>query len=192
VRDTLPLLPAARRAALVDQWGISEIDARVLLDVAGLADYAQSAVAALTTGTAKDVVNWATGEVLGHLNDQALTVADLRLAPDALAELVDLVASGKINRNQAKEVLTAALETGERPAAIVAARGLSQVSDTGALGEVVDEVLAANPDVVAEYRAGDDGVKKKKRGFLMGEAMKALKGRGDGKALGALLDERLG
>jgi aspartyl-tRNA(Asn)/glutamyl-tRNA(Gln) amidotransferase subunit B len=192
VRSTLPELPGAMRARLVADWEISEHDARVVLDVPGLSAYVQAAVDALGSGTPRDVVNWATGEVLGFVNESGVAIGALALTPDALAELVGLVAGGTINRNQAKEVLSEALRAGERPKAIVAARGLAQESDTDALGASVDAVLAANPDVVAEYRAGDDGVKKKKRGFLMGEASKALKGRANGRVLAELLDERLG
>jgi aspartyl-tRNA(Asn)/glutamyl-tRNA(Gln) amidotransferase subunit B len=192
VRDTMPELPAARRARLVHEWGISEHDARVLLDVAGLAEYVRAAVGALNAGTPRDVVNWACGEVLGYLNESGIAIADLGVAPDALAELVGLVAAGTINRGQAKEVLTEALRTAERPAAIVASRGLAQESDADALAAALDEVLLAHADVVAEYRAGDDDVKKKKRGFLMGLASRSLAGRANGKVLGQLLDERLG
>jgi aspartyl-tRNA(Asn)/glutamyl-tRNA(Gln) amidotransferase subunit B len=191
VCSTMPELPAARRARIVAEWGISEHDARVLLDVPGLAEYAQAAIAALSGGTPRDVVNWASGEILGYLNETGVAIADLALTPDALAELVGLVAAATVNRGQAKEVLTEALRSGERPAAIVAARGLAQESDTDALGATVDAVLAANSDVVAEYRAGDDQVRKKKRGFLMGEAMKELGGRANGRVLQRLLDERL-
>ena len=191
VHDTMPELPAAARARLVHDWAISDHDARVVLDVPGLADYVHAAVGALSGGTPKDVVNWATGEVLAHLNPTGGRVADLALTPEALAELVDLLSAGTINRGQAKEVLTEALASGGRPTAIVAARGLAQESDTDALGATVDAILAANADVVAEYRAGDDQVRKKKRGFLMGEAMKQLGGRANGKVLQQLLDERL-
>jgi aspartyl-tRNA(Asn)/glutamyl-tRNA(Gln) amidotransferase subunit B len=151
-----------------------------------------AAVGALSSGTPKDVVNWATGEVLAYVNDGGRTIGDLALTPDALAELVGLVASGSINRNQAREVLAEALSSGARPAAIVSTRGLAQESDTDALGAAVDAILEANAGVVAEYRAGDDQVRKKKKGFLMGEASKALKGRANGKVLAQLLDERLG
>ena len=191
VHATMPELPAASRERLMRDWGISEHDARVVLDVPGLAEYVHAAVGALSAGTPKDVVNWASGEVLAHLNDAGATVGALTLAPDALAELVGLVASGTINRGQAKEVLTEALASGARPAAIVATRGLAQESDTDALGATIDAILAANADVVAEYRAGDEPLRKRKRGFLMGEAMKQLGGRANGKVLQQLLDERL-
>jgi aspartyl-tRNA(Asn)/glutamyl-tRNA(Gln) amidotransferase subunit B len=89
-------------------------------------------------------------------------------------------------------VLSTALREGNRPADIVASDGIAQVSDTDALGVALDAVLAANADAVAEWRSGDDKVKKKKRGFLMGEAMKALKGQGNPQLLNQLLDNRLG
>ncbi len=187
----VPELPAARRARLVGDWGVSEADARVLVDVDGLADFAEAAVGALTGGAARDVAIWCTGDVMAHLNETGLTIEAVPLTPDALAELVGLVAAGTISRNQAKEVLAECLRAPVRPGDVVRERGLAQVSDTGALAAVVDEVLAANADAVAEYRDGDDKAKKKKRGFLMGECMKALQGQGNPQLLNALLDERL-
>jgi len=191
VRTTMPELPAARRTRLVEAWRLSEHDVRVLCSVEGLADYAEAAMMALGAGTPVDVVRWATGDVLGHLNESRLSVEVLPLAPDGLAELVDLVASGTLSRNQARDVLGEALRDGKRPKAIVADRGLAQVSDEAALAAVVDEVLAANADVVAELRAADDAARKKKRGYLMGEAMKALRGQGNPQLLARLLDDRL-
>jgi aspartyl-tRNA(Asn)/glutamyl-tRNA(Gln) amidotransferase subunit B len=108
-----------------------------------------------------------------------------------LGELVGLVRAGTISRNQAKDVLDESLREEKWPKAIVEARGLAQVSDEGELGALVDEVLAANAAMVAEWRAGDDKVKKKKRGGLMGEVMKASKGKGNPQILNKLLDERL-
>jgi aspartyl-tRNA(Asn)/glutamyl-tRNA(Gln) amidotransferase subunit B len=192
VRAGMPELPAARRDRLVASWGISDHDARVLVDVPGLPELAEAAVAALgSAGTPKDVVNWVTGELLGHLNEAGISADASPVDADALAELVGLVAAGTISRNQGKDVLAIAVREGGRPAAIVAERGLAQVSDTDALGVAIDAVLAANADAVAEYRAGDDKAKKKKRGFLMGEAMKALQGQGNPQLLNRLLDEKL-
>ncbi|MFM8973618.1 MAG: Asp-tRNA(Asn)/Glu-tRNA(Gln) amidotransferase GatCAB subunit B, partial [Actinomycetota bacterium] len=190
VRASMPELPAARRSRLVAEWGIKDDDARVLVDVAGLADYAERAVAALADGgTARDVVNWVRQEVLAHGNDSGAPPAEL--APEMLAELVGLAAAGTISRVQAKDVLAESLAEGRWPRTIVEERGLAQVSDAGELGAVVDRVLAANPDVVAEFRAGDDKARKKKRGFIMGELMKELRGEGNPQVLNALLDERL-
>jgi aspartyl-tRNA(Asn)/glutamyl-tRNA(Gln) amidotransferase subunit B len=191
-RGSLPELPAARRERLVAECGITEADARVLLGAPGLADYAEAASAALSSGTARDVVNWCIGSVLAHLNETGLSPEVLPLAPDGLAELVGLVADGTLSRTQAKDVLDEALREPKRPKQIVEERGLAQVSDEGELASVLDEVLAAHAGIVDEYRAGDDKAKKKKRGFLMGEAMKATRGQGNPQLLQRLLDERLG
>jgi aspartyl-tRNA(Asn)/glutamyl-tRNA(Gln) amidotransferase subunit B len=189
--EYVPELPAARRARLIAEWGLTESDARVLVDVEGLADYAEAAVAVLTAGSPRDVANWCTGDVLAYLNETGLSPVVLPLPPDGLAELVGLVADGTLSRNQAKDVLSECLRVPKRPKQVVEEKGLVQVSDEDALATVVDEVLAANADAVDEYRAGDDKAKKKKRGFLMGEAMKALKGQGNPQLLNRLLDQRL-
>ncbi|MFZ4584562.1 MAG: Asp-tRNA(Asn)/Glu-tRNA(Gln) amidotransferase subunit GatB [Acidimicrobiia bacterium] len=192
VRASMPELPAVKRARFVAEWGITMADAQILIDVPGLADYAERAVVALEEGAPKDVVNWCTGDVLAFLNESGGSPEVLPLAPDGVAELVALVATGTISRAQAKDVLSECLREPKRPRQVVAERGLEQVSDEGALAATVDEVLAANAEAVDEYRAGDDKVKKKKRGFLMGEAMKALRGQGNPQVLNRLLDERLG
>ena len=188
-RASIPELPAARRARLVAEWGIAGHEAEVLLGEPGLADYAEAVVDAGAPG--RDATNWTVGAIQGFLNESGLTPATLPLPPDGLAELIGLVGDGTLNRKLATEVLDVALAESKRPKQIVEERGLAQVSDAGALGALVDDILAANADAVAEYRAGDDKVKKKKRGFLMGEAMKASKGSGDPKVLNQLLDERL-
>jgi aspartyl-tRNA(Asn)/glutamyl-tRNA(Gln) amidotransferase subunit B len=191
VRAAMPELPAAWRARLVAEWGISEHDARVLIGTPGLAQYAEAAVAALRVGTAKDVVNWCTGDLLGYLHETGLAPGALPLAPDGLAELVDLVADGTLSRNLAKDVLAECLRAPKRPKQVVAERGLAQVSDEGELASIVDEILAAHPDVVAEYRAGDDKARKKKRGFLFGQVMQATDRKANPQLVNDLLDARL-
>jgi aspartyl-tRNA(Asn)/glutamyl-tRNA(Gln) amidotransferase subunit B len=189
IRGSLPELPAQTRADLVAK-GISEEDARTFVDVAGLAAVAKSATEAVTTATAVDVANLVKGEVLAHLND---TDADATtLDPAVIAEAADLGADGTISRSQAKQVLSEALREGRRPKEIVETRGLEQVSDETALAAVIEKVLAANETEVAAYRAGDDKERKKKFGYLMGEAMKAMKGQGNPKVLKDLLESRLG
>ena len=190
VHTSMPELPAARRSRLIDEWGIGDAEAHTLVDVDGLADYAEAVRAAAPASVpARDIANWSTQDVLAVVHEHA--VALHLLDPSALAELLTLVADGSLSRNQAKDVLEEMLVDNKRPADIVAERGLVQVSDTGALDAVLDEVFTANADAVAEWRAGDDKVRKKKRGFLMGEAMKALKGQGNPKLLNDLLDTKL-
>ncbi|MGI8797335.1 MAG: Asp-tRNA(Asn)/Glu-tRNA(Gln) amidotransferase subunit GatB [Acidimicrobiia bacterium] len=192
VRSEMPELPAERRERLTAEWGIGEHEARVLVATAGLADYAEAAVAALAGGTAKDVVNWCTGNVLGYLNETGSAVVDLPLASEGLAELVGLVVDGTLSRNLAKDVLVECLRSGRRPRAVVDEKGLAQVSDEGELAAVIDGILADNPGEVEQFRAGDDKIRKKKQGFFMGKAMKATEGKANPQLLKRLLDERLG
>jgi aspartyl-tRNA(Asn)/glutamyl-tRNA(Gln) amidotransferase subunit B len=191
VRAGMPELPAARRARLASAWALNDAEARVLVATPGLAEYAEAAVDALHAGTAHDVVNWCVGDVLAHLNETGLSVEVVPLPPDGLAELVGLVADGSLSRNQAKDVLAECLREAKRPKQVVEARGLTQVSDEAELATVIDAILAENPADAEEYRTGDDKVRKKKRGFFMGEAMKATRGQGNPQVLTRLLEERL-
>ncbi len=188
-RASIGELPAARRARFIAEWGISDTDARTLIESPGLADFAEAAVAAGAVG--KDVANWTNGEILGYLNETGLLPSALPLTPDALAELVGLVGDGTLSRNLAKDVLAECLRAPVRPTDVVKDRGLAQVNDEGELAALVDAVLAANAEAIEEYRGGDDKVRKKKRGFLMGALMKASKGSGNPQTLNRLLDERL-
>jgi len=185
----VPELPAARRARLVRDWGIGDHDARVLVDDRALAGYAEAAVAAGAPG--REVANWCTGEILGYLNETGLSAEVLPLAPDGLAELVALVGEGTLSRKQAKDVLAECLREPKRPRRVVEERGLAQVSDEAELAAVVERVLAEHPDDVEAYRAGDDKARKKKRGFFMGELMKATRGSGNPQLLNRILDDRL-
>jgi aspartyl-tRNA(Asn)/glutamyl-tRNA(Gln) amidotransferase subunit B len=191
VREALPELPAARRARLVEEWGVSEHDVRILVATPGLAEYAEAAVVALAGGTPRDVVNWCIGDVLGHLNETGLSIEVVPLAPDGLAELVGLVADGTINRSQAKDVLAECLRETKRPKQVVEARDLAQVSDESQLAAVVDALVAENPGLVDEYRAGDDKIRNKKLQALMGLGMRATKGQANGQVLTRLIRERL-
>jgi aspartyl-tRNA(Asn)/glutamyl-tRNA(Gln) amidotransferase subunit B len=190
VHATMPELPSERRARYVAEWGVKEDDARVLVGVPGLADYAEKAVVAAGVDAARDVVNWVRQDVLAFLNETGLSPSVL--APEMLAELVALVGEGTISRNQAKDVLDESLREERWPRTIVEERGLAQVSDAAALAEVVDRVLAAEAGFVEEFRAADDKGRKKKRGYIMGKLMQELKGQGNAQVLGRLLDDRLG
>jgi aspartyl-tRNA(Asn)/glutamyl-tRNA(Gln) amidotransferase subunit B len=173
VRTSMPELPAAHRERLVREWGISDHDARVLVGTDGLATYAETAVFALDgNGTPKDVVTWTTNDVLAYLNESGLAPAVL--TPEMLAELVGLVAAGTISRNQARDVLDESLREDTWPKTIVEQRGISQVSDEGALQAAIAEVGDENAELVAEWRAGDDKIKKKKHGAFMGLVMRKL------------------
>ena len=185
VRETMPELPEARRARFVAQYGIPEYDAGVLTQSAGLADYFEAVAA---TVSAKGASNWVMGELLRTLNERGQTIADAPLAPQALAGLIALVEKGTISNAIGKDVFARMYGSGRSADEIVAAEGLAQNSDEGALLAIVHEVMAKNADAVTQYRAG----KTQTFGFLVGQVMKGSGGKANPKLASSLLKRELG
>jgi aspartyl-tRNA(Asn)/glutamyl-tRNA(Gln) amidotransferase subunit B len=184
IRGELPELPAARRARYRDALGLSAYDAAVLVADADAGRLFEATLAAGEGLEPKPVANWVTGDYLRIRN---VATAPITVDPAALAALVGLVADGSLNRTSARQVLDAHVESGEGIDAIVARLGLRQISDADALGAIVDEVIAANPDAVADVRAG----KGQAIGFLVGQVMKATRGQANAAVAQAALRERL-
>jgi aspartyl-tRNA(Asn)/glutamyl-tRNA(Gln) amidotransferase subunit B len=167
----LPELPDAKRARFVRDYQLSPYDAAVLVAEQATADFFEAVAAGRD---AKQAANWITGDLFSTLNRTGRGMADSPVSAAALGKLLDLIADGTISGKIAKDVFAIIAETGEDPAAIVAVRGLRQVTDAGAIEAAVTAVLAANPDKVAEYRAG----KEKMFGFFVGQVMKRMAGKG--------------
>ncbi len=187
-RAALPELPDAKRERFMRDLGLSRYDAALLVADRAVADYYEAALSA--GGDPKQVANYLTGDVFRQMNLEGREREDIgaiKLAPQALAGLVRLVQDGVIHHGVAKKLLVTLYEQGGDPAALVEAQGLAQVRDEGALGAVVDQVLAENPAEVARYLAGEEKLIK----FLMGAAMRALRGQGDPAVIQRLLSERL-
>lgn len=181
----LPEMPEAKRRRYVDSLGLSAYEAGVLVDNRELMTFFE---ATLATGCeAKAAANWLMGDIAAWLNDQGQALGDSKLTPQALTELVELVAAGTINRSTGKKVLYGVLESGDSPKALVDSMGLSQISDTSAIAGIIDSVIANNPKQVEEFLAGKDKV----IGFLVGQVMKASQGRAKPDVVNALLKERL-
>jgi aspartyl-tRNA(Asn)/glutamyl-tRNA(Gln) amidotransferase subunit B len=188
VTPSLPELPHQKRARFTNDYGCSTYDADVLASEQSLAAYYEAAVAAQPTVAPKKLANWVLNDLLGALNDASLTITDCPLPATALAQLVAIVESGKISGSQGKEVFAAMLATpGTDPEAIIKEKGFEQVSDTGALEAMVDEILAANPDKVAEVKSGNE----KAMNWFTGQLMKASKGKANPKILSDLLRSKL-
>jgi len=185
IRAALPELPAARRARFASAFALSEQDADVLTQRKDVADYFEAGVTA--GAPAKAMASWVTTEVLRIVHeeklDEALVIREWPIAPSQLAKLIRLVEDGTINRATAKKLLPSLLGTDRDPAELVAAEGLSQVSDRGALEKTVAEVVAAHPDQMAQLKAGKDKV----IGFLMGKVMQATGGKANPKLVQELL-----
>jgi aspartyl-tRNA(Asn)/glutamyl-tRNA(Gln) amidotransferase subunit B len=184
LRAALPELPAARRERYQASLGLSAYDATVLVGDPDASRLFEATVAAATGLDPKQVANWVTGDYL-RLRNQA--AGPIEVVPAELAALLRLVADGSISRANAREVLELHVAGGETTAAIVGARGFRQISDATALGATVDEVLAANPDAVADYRAG----KAEVVGFLVGQVMKATRGQANAALARQAVHERL-
>jgi aspartyl-tRNA(Asn)/glutamyl-tRNA(Gln) amidotransferase subunit B len=185
LRAALPELPWQRRARFAERYGLSAADAQVLTASRELADYYETAAAALP-GSVKGIANWVMGEVLRDLKERKVELA-ATLAPERLAALVGMVDAGKISNSAAKEVFMAVAPTGEDPAAAVERLGLAQVSDTSQIEGWIEEVIDQNPAQVAQYRAG----KVQIVGFLVGQVMKLSGGRAEPKTVQQLLRRAL-
>ena len=184
IRGELPELPAARRARYRDALGLSAYDAAVLAADSDASRLFEATLAAREGLEPKPVANWVTGEYLRVRNAASEPIS---VDPAALATLVALVGDGSLNRTSGRQVLEAHVESGEGIESIVTRLGFRQISDTAALGAIVDEVLAANPAAVADVRAG----KAQAIGFLVGQVMKATRGQANAAVAGAAIRERL-
>ncbi len=181
----LPELPDAKRARFVAEYGLSPYDAAVLVADGETAAFYETVASGRD---AKLAANWMMGDFFAALNRTGRTINDSPVSAAALGELLDLLANKTINGRIAKEVFEAMVDEGAMPSAIVEARGLRQVTDSGAIEAAVDQVLAANPDKLAEYRSGKD----KLFGFFVGQVMKAMAGKGNPALVNDVLRARLG
>jgi len=190
VKAGMPELPRALAARFVADHGLPEYDATQLTASRAMAAYFEDAAKLLPAGQAKLAANWVMGEVAAQLNREEKDIAHCPVPAAALAALIGRILDGTISNKIAREVFAAmwAGENGGSPDAIIDARGLKQISDTGAIGAMIDEVLAANPAVVEEYRAG----KQKAFNSLVGQIMKAGKGKANPQQVNELLKQKLG
>ena len=172
LKAALPELPDAKRARFVAEYGLPLYDAGVLVADQETAAFFETVARGRD---ARAAANLMTGDFFAALNRTGRTIADSPVSAANLGGLLDVIADGTINGRIAKEVFEAMVETGESPGAIVEARGLRQVTDTGAIDDAVARVMTANPDKVAEYRGGKD----KLFGFFVGQVMKAMAGKGN-------------
>ncbi len=191
LRAELPELPAAKRQRFQDQYGLSAYDAGVLADSRALADYFEAVAAAC--GDAKLAANWVQVELLGQLNRDGLALDACPVAPAALGGLLARILDDTISGKIAKQVFEAMWKgEGEGDAdTVIEAKGLKQVSDSGAIGAMVDAVIADSPEQVAQYAAADEKKRKKLIGYFVGQVMKASQGQANPALVNQLLAEKL-
>jgi aspartyl-tRNA(Asn)/glutamyl-tRNA(Gln) amidotransferase subunit B len=185
IRRSLPELPEAKRTRFVEQYGITAYDAEVLTASRALADFFEAAVKAGAPG--KSTANWMQTELLRRLNDSGKEIDQSPVPAGRLAELIELVESGKITAAVGKKVFATMFETGRAAPEIVAAKGLAQKVDTSAIEKAAKDIIAKNPENVAKYKAGNEGVFK----FFIGQVMKATRGQANPQAVNDTLRKLL-
>ncbi|MFC4770034.1 Asp-tRNA(Asn)/Glu-tRNA(Gln) amidotransferase subunit GatB [Effusibacillus consociatus] len=185
IRETIPELPDQRKARYVEQLGLPSYDAEVLTATKAVSDFFEATLQ--HTDNAKAASNWIMGELAGHLNEAGLEITDSKMKPEHLGKLIGLIDKGTISSKIAKTVFEDMFATGGDPEKIIQEKGLVQISDEGELAKIVDEVIANNPQSVADYKAG----KEKALGALVGQVMKATKGKANPQIVNKLLMERL-
>jgi len=185
VRTRLPELPKAKRARFVEQYQVSVYDAGVLADDLDLARYFEAA--ARDAKKPKNIANWILNDLQSALSQAGKTINDCPIPPKALDGLVNLIDSGKISGKQGREVFAEMFISGRAASEIVKEKGIEQLSDTGALETIVDEVIQKNPKPAADFRAGNAA----SLNFLKGQVMKLSKGKANPQLVGEILERKL-
>lgn len=184
IKINLPELPEQRFARFIQEKGLSDYEAEILVHDIELGNFFDT-VSSLTAS--KQVINWILRNLLGYINDQRITLAESNISPESLAKLIDMQEKNVINNRTAQEVFKIMAQTGEDPVKIVKEKGLEQMADSIELEKIIQEIVDLNPKEVAEYKAGRERV----FGFFVGQAMQKTKGKGDPAAINTLLKKYL-
>jgi len=185
IRASLPELPLARCKRIAEQYGIPDYDAGVLTASRAMADYFEECAA--LSADAKAVSNWLMGDMQYLLKENNAEIAECKIIPQALAEMLALIDDGTISGKIAKDVFAEMFQTGDPPAEIVKKKGLEQIADSDQLAAIVDKAIADSPKAVDEFKKG----KERALGFIVGQVMKATRGKANPKMVNELLRERL-
>jgi aspartyl-tRNA(Asn)/glutamyl-tRNA(Gln) amidotransferase subunit B len=192
VQESLPELPNEKRTRFMEDYGLSRYDATVLVSDLETPLYYEKVLKNLKgwkdqIEAAKLASNWISGELFAALNEKNLSIDKSPIAPEKLAQLLNLIGEGKLSGRLAKDVFEIMIETGQEPEKIVEEKGLVQISDTGALEAIVDQVIKDNPKMVEEYKSGKD----KLFGFFVGQTMKLSGGKANPQMINEILKKKL-
>jgi aspartyl-tRNA(Asn)/glutamyl-tRNA(Gln) amidotransferase subunit B len=185
VKSQMPELPARLRSRFAETYGLREYDAQALTQTRAISEYFEAAVA--VSGDPRAAANWIMGDLMGALKAAGKEVAESPVPAAHLGELVALIGKGEISGKLAKEIFPKMFQSGEAPRAIMEREGLTQINDAGALEKIVDDVIAASPKQVEQYKSGKLTV----LGYLVGQVMKASRGQANPGALNELLRKKL-
>ncbi|KDR95687.1 aspartyl/glutamyl-tRNA(Asn/Gln) amidotransferase subunit B [Peptoclostridium litorale DSM 5388] len=183
VKDMLPELPDTKRERFISTYDIPEYDAKVLTSSKEIASYFEDVMKLIDNS--KLVSNWIMTELLRRVNDEGIELDELKFAKDDFAKLLEFISSGKINNSAGKKVFREMFETGKKAEEIIKEKGLVQVQDEGEIKKIVEEIVNANPQSIEDYKNGKD----RAFGFLVGQVMKASKGKANPQIVNKLLKE---
>src|SRR3990167_112727 len=184
IASGMPELPAHKFDRLIREYNLSEYEADILIDNPEIAEYFEATIKVFRS---KQIINWVLRDVLGYLKEQKLTFSDFNVTPERLAQIIELLETGKINSSAAREVFEIVAKTGGNPIDIVKEKGLEQIGSADELEKIVAEIIEANPEQVEQFKAGKDRI----LGFFVGMAMKETKGKGNPKLLQELVKKYL-
>lgn len=184
IKKDMVELPDDKKERFVKELGLTPYDAKVICEAKETAEFFERAAKG---HDAKKVANWLMGDFFAMLNEKKLTLEQSPISAENLGELVELVTSNVINGKTAKDVFEIMAETGENPTKIVEEKGLKQVTDTGAIEKIIDEIIASNPDNVASYKAGKTNL----MGWFVGQVMKASQGKANPGVVNQILSKKL-
>jgi aspartyl-tRNA(Asn)/glutamyl-tRNA(Gln) amidotransferase subunit B len=184
IKNNMPELPAEKQQRLIKQFGLSEYEANVLIADKDACNYFEDTRSIINSN---QVINWILRELMALVKEKSISWSELLIKPAHLAELIELVQTGTINNQVAVEVFNIIAQSGKKPTEIVKEKGLEQIGSEDELAKIVLAIIAANPDVVADYRSGKDRL----FGFFVGQAMKETKGKGNPKIINDLLKKYL-
>ncbi len=185
VKDNLPELPEAKRARYISEFGLTEYDAGVITSAKQLAYLFEDTTA--ICGKPKEACNLIMGELMRLLSETSTLPEEIDIEPKKIADLINLITDGKINRSVGKEVFEEIFKNGVEPVKYVEENGLLMLNDDSLVSDTIDEVIANNPKSIEDYKSG----KEKAFGFLVGQTMKALKGKANPQAVNKILKEKL-
>lgn len=189
LRDSLPELPNQRHARFVKEYALSDYDASILADEANMANYFEATIK--NCDDAKLAANWIMGDLSALLNKTEIAINESPISAAQLGQLIQRIKDGTISGKIAKQVFEAICNGEGDVDSIIASRGLKQESNEGALEKMVDDVIAANPEQVAQYKAADEDKRKKMTGFFVGQIMKVSKGQANPGIINKLLMQKL-
>jgi aspartyl-tRNA(Asn)/glutamyl-tRNA(Gln) amidotransferase subunit B len=185
IDETLPELPKEKRIRYIQEYGLSEYDAGVLVSSLSMAKFFEECISLRINP--KVATNWLTGNITAYINEKGIDLEDLNLKPETLKELVDLIEKGTISGKIAKDILPEIIESGEEPIKIVESKGLTQINNTDEISKMAQELVSKNPKQVEEYLSG----KTKVLGFFVGQIMKLTQGRANPEIVNSLVIEEL-